>query len=305
VADTFVTKLDEPAGRRLYDALGREAFSFRSVPYARWSAQGQETTVTLYASGKLVVQGRGAEAFAARHLPDVPRSPAEAPPSSSAPLLDRPTVGSDESGKGDYFGALVVAAALVCPEDLPRLQELGVQDSKLVADGRVRRMEGALADLLPHAVRVLEPEAYNAVYAEIGNVNKLLGRLHAEVLDEVVAQAPAGTRLRIVVDRFGDPRHVRAHLGSAASQVPFTMPTRAEANPAVAAASLLARAAFLRSFESLKGLADGDLYLGASDPRILQAARRMLREGGRAWLGKFAKLHFKVTEKASDPHLDR
>ena len=76
------------------------------------------------------------------------------------------------------------------------------------------------------------------------------------------------------------------------------MPTQAESNPAVAAASFLARAAFLRSFDRLKGEAAGELYLGASDPRIVGVARRLLREGGVAWLGRFAKLHFKVTKRA-------
>ena len=119
----------------------------------------------------------------------------------------------------------------------------------------------------------------------------------AEVIEEVVAAAPPG-RVRIVVDRFGDPQLVRRHLGPTAAGHPFVMKARAESHTAVAAASFLARAAFLRGFEELKGLAGDELYRGASDPRILPLARRLLREGGEAWLGKFAKLHFKTTKKA-------
>jgi ribonuclease HIII len=300
VADLLVTVLAEAAGRRLYDELGREAFAFRNVPHARWSAQGLGATVTFYESGKLVVQGRGTQAFAERYLADVAGGRGAVDRvEETLPRLVRPTIGSDESGKGDYFGALTVAGVLARPEDLLRLEALGVEDSKLVADSRVRRMEGAIASLLPNACRVLEPEVYNEAYAEVGNVNKLLGRLHAEVIDEVLGKAPAGVVPCIIVDRFGDPEHVRRHLGATSRKLAFTMPTRAESNPAVAAASLLARAAFLRSFDALRDLADGDLYLGASDPRIVPAAARLLREGGRPWLGKFAKLHFRVTEKAS------
>jgi ribonuclease HIII len=289
VADTFVTRLSAGEGRRLYEALGRDRFAFRPADHAHWSARGEETTATWYRSGKLVVQGKGLAAFLARYLPgaDLP-APAPSPEAPSGP-----TVGSDESGKGDYFGPLVVAAALVGPGDEEGLRRLGVQDSKALGDERILRMEGALARL-PHAMRVLEPEDYNRRWAESRNVNVLLGRLHAEAIEEVVAGRPDA--VGIVVDRFGDDAHVRRHLARAAS-LPFDMRVRGESHLAVAAASCLARAAFLRSFERLRGLSDAFLPMGASDPRILGAARALWREGGEAWLGRFAKLHFRTTER--------
>jgi len=300
MADTYVTRLDRAAGERLKDDIGRENYAFRPQDHAWWNARGPDTVVTWYRSGKLVVQGRGAEAFVTRFLAaGAEKRGGDAPPSRD-PELRHAEIGSDESGKGDYFGPLTVAAALVDPETERRIRDLGVQDSKQVTDGLVRRAEGAIAELVPHAVRVLEPEAYNRAYAEVGNLNRLLGRLHAEVIEEVVAQAPEG-RLRIVVDRFGDPEHVRRHLGPEVKQHAFVMPTKAESHPAVATASFLARAAFLRGFEELKGLAGGELYRGSSDPRILPLARRLLREGGEEWLGRFAKLHFKTTQRARGP----
>ncbi len=297
MADTYVARLDEAAGQRLKDDIGRENFAFRPQDHAWWSARGPDTVVTLYRSGKLVVQGRGAEAFVTRFLAQGAEKKGGQSAVSSDRSLQHAEIGSDESGKGDYFGPLTVAAALVDPETEPRLRELGVQDSKEAGDGLIRRVEGAITDLVPHAVRVLQPEAYNEAYAEVGNLNRLLGRLHAEVIEEVVAQAPAG-RLRIVVDRFGDPEHVRRHFGPEVKRHAFVMPTRAESHPAVATASFLARAAFLRGFGELEGLAGGELYRGSSDPRILPLASRLLREGGEPWLGHFAKLHFKTTEKA-------
>lgn len=294
---TIVMRLDAAAGRRLYDEMGRGNFAFRPLAYARWSARGEEASVSLYESGKLVVQGKGAQAFVDRYLPGVKSAPGKAAP---APTLapGAAEIGSDESGKGDYFGPLVVAATLVTPEDLPWLTELGVQDSKAATDGLVKRVEGVLLDRLPSAVRVLEPEVYNEAWAEERNLNRLLGTLHAEVLDAVVTEAgEAHAQARIVVDRFGDPEHVRRHLSPAAKAHPFIMPTKGERHPAVAAASFLARAAFLRGMDEASNLAGGTLYRGASDPRILDVGRRLLAEGGREWLGRFAKLHFKVTLK--------
>ena len=300
MSDTFVTTLAAAEGRRLYDDLGRGPFSFRPVPHALWSAQGEEVTATLYRSGKLVVQGKGTGEFLRRRLPgQAGAAPAARPAPAADERLDVPTVGSDESGKGDYFGPLAVAAVLAEPKDAALLESLGVCDSKLAGDGRIRSAEGLLAQSLPHAVRLLMPEEYNARWAEARNVNVLLGRLHAEVLEEVCARAARPDSVRIVVDQFGGAHHVTRHLGPAARRAAFTMRTGGESNPAVAAASFLARAAFLRGFDEVRNLAgDHVLPRGASDPRIATTARDLFREGGEPWLGRFAKLHFRVTDAA-------
>ncbi len=297
---TFVTTLPPARGRRLYDELGRESFSFRPVPYAVWSAQGEGVTATYYTSGKLVVQGAGTAEFVRRRLGVECAPDGEAgAPAEAVDRIEGPTAGSDESGKGDYFGPLAVAAALVEPKDVALLESLGVRDSKLVGEQRIRTAEGLLAQSLPNAVRVLMPAEYNARYAEVGNVNVLLGRLHAEVLEEVVARAANPDRVLIVVDQFGSPSHVTRHLGPASRRARFTMRTGGESNPAVAAASFLARAAFLRGFDEVRDLAgDHVLPRGASDPRIVGVARDLFREGGEAWLRSFAKLHFRVTAEA-------
>jgi ribonuclease HIII len=299
VADTYVTRMDPDAGRRLREDLGREPFQFRSVPHAHWSARGDGVVVTHYRSGKLLVQGPGMRAFVERRLGLRPPEEGATPSALVAESIDVPTAGSDESGKGDYFGPLTVAAVLVRPRDVVLLESLGVTDSKLASEGRIRSAEGLLMQALPHAVRVLMPEEYNAAHARERNVNVILGRLHAEVLERVLEGVAAEDSVRIVVDQFGDPSHVRRNLGPAARRAAFTMRTGGESNPAVAAASFLARAAFLRGFDEVRNLSGDDaLPRGASDPRIVPAARRLLREGGEAWLGKFAKLHFRVTQQA-------
>ncbi len=298
---THVARLTREQGERLYRELGRGAFAFRPVDHARWAAQGEDVSVVLYQSGKLVAQGRGLSAFLARHAGLLGASAAPAPP-PRAPLPEedgppRTTAGSDESGKGDYFGPLVVAAALVRPDQRALLAELHVVDSKLAGDERIRRTEGVLLRELVTAVRVLEPAAYNAAWAEVRNVNVLLGRLHAEVLAEVLAREPSPEGCRIVVDRFGEPAHVLRHLPERLRATPLLMIPGGEREPAVAAASFLARAAFLASFQRLRDEAPVDLPFGASDPRIVPAARALAREGGRARLGAFAKLHFRTTLK--------
>jgi ribonuclease HIII len=299
MSGTLVVMLEESAGERLYKELGRGAFQFKPMDHARWAASGEDVSVVWYRSGKLVVQGKGAQAFAERHrsiLGDAARvEPAgqrRPPPNASG----KPTVGSDESGKGDYFGPLAVAAVLVTPDQQALLDRLGVVDSKIVSDERIKRAEGVLLKDLVSASRVLMPEAYNSAWEESKNVNVVLGKMHAECINEVMARVPEPAQARIVVDRFGEPDHVISRLLPAVKQVPFTMVPGGEAEPAVAAASWLARAAFLRGLARLQADAPVDLPLGASDPRIVPAARALVREGGMLWLAKFAKLHFRTTK---------
>lgn len=293
-----MARLDRQQGERLYRELGHGAFQFRPVEHAHWGAQGEDVSVVWYRSGKCVVQGKGLEVFVARHA-ELLGGPARAASGREAPAPPTsgtgPVAGSDESGKGDYFGPLTVAAVLVKPGQEEVLRRLDVVDSKLAGDERIRRAEGVLRRELVTAVRTLLPEAYNAAWAEVRNVNVLLGRLHAEVLNEVLREVPDPAGCRIVVDRFGDGAHVTKHLTAHAARAAFTSIVRGEREPAVAAASFLARAAFLAGFEGLRADAGGTLPYGASDPRIVPIARGLFREGGRGWLGKFAKLHFKTT----------
>ena len=251
---TFVAKLTRDAGERLYKELGRGPFQFRPVAHAHWAAQGEDVSVVYYRSRKLVVQGKGLEVFVDRHRALLgagtgsPSSPDARAPSGLAPWAGS-TVGSDESGKGDYFGPLAVAAALVRPDQADLLTRLAIVDSKLAGDTRIRTAEGALVKELVTAERVLMPETYNVEWEKVRNVNVLLGRLHAEVLAEVLAKSKTSAGCRIVVDKFGDPSHVRKHLPPSACTLEFAMITGGEREPAVAAASFLARAAFLRGFE--------------------------------------------------------
>jgi ribonuclease HIII len=298
---TFVAKISRETGERLYRELGHGPFQFRPVPYAHWGALGEDVSVAWYRSGKLVVQGKGLEVFVERHRSllgaGASATVERAATASGLAAWAGATVGSDESGKGDYFGPLAVAAALVRPDQADFLTRLTVVDSKLAGDRRIQAAEGALVKELVTAERVLMPEVYNAEWAKVRNVNVLLGRLHAEVLTEVLSKGKPDAGCRIVVDKFGDPSHVRKHLPPTACSLEFAMITGGEREPAVAAASFLARAAFLRGFDLLRADAPVELPLGASDPRILGAARALVREGGKAWLGKFAKLHFKTTDR--------
>jgi ribonuclease HIII len=266
--------------------LEERGFSFKPVAHARFSAQGESVTVTCYLSGKLVVQGAGTDLFV--------RSVLGQTPSVGEPLvLTEAMIGTDESGKGDYFGPLVVAACCAAPEHQELLRQLGVRDSKLASDLGVVRAEKPLKDALPHAVWTLMPDEYNARYRERPNLNAILGTGHAACIERVLVQTHCP---RALSDKFGDERYIREALGARGRTIELVQRTHAESHPAVAAASFLARAEFLHRLKELEELAVCELPRGASE-RVETAAVEILRLQGEATLARVAKMHFKITDR--------
>jgi ribonuclease HIII len=291
---TEVFELRAAEGRELSDALTRAGYTFRAAPpHSRFQAQGEGVTVTLYESGKLVAQGRDLAGWAGRFLSG--RSPNAKKKTRDAGLPDfaRAALGSDEAGKGDTFGALVVSAVAWPEGGAADIVRMGVTDSKALGDARIRVLAPAIAERLPSATRVLEPSEYNERYGEVGNVNKLLTALHVEVLAELAGQH-AGTA--VVVDGFSPRKPVSAALGARHPSWEFYEVARAERHPAVAAASVLARAAFV---ESLAGLSEHfavDLPLGSGSP-VPPALDRFLQLHGPRELAGAAKMHFKNVQQ--------
>lgn len=263
-------------------------FEWRNPPHSVFSVKGDGAVVTLYTSGKLVVQSADPAGFLARWTDlDAPAESRSEEPDTLA-RTDEPTVGSDETGKGDYFGPLVVCAVRLLPEQATRLAELGVADSKKLTDERALRLAAGLREL-PHHIEVLMPVEYNAVYPTYSGLNPLLADQHVRAIAEVAQRGD-----RVVVDQFAGERVMRERtesLGIRLEQAP-----RAERNVAVAAASILARAEFLLGLKELSERYDLELRKGAGLPTD-EAGRAFVARYGSEELGEVAKLHFKNTGK--------
>lgn len=290
---TLVVELDPRGAKVLGDALTAAGFRFGSLAHAQWQARGEGVVASLYKSGKLVVQGAGAEAFRARFLQmgvvtaAGKKDDADLPPAANS-------LGSDEAGKGDTFGPLCVVAVAVDGPAAEELARAGVADSKTLSDTRVMALAEHFGARLPHETRVLMPEEYNAAWAAAGrNVNKLLAQLHVDCLTKLHERT--GFTIA-VVDRFAAESPVRAGLAKRAPKLRVTEVPRAERHLATAAASVLARAAFVDGVGRLEQLAATDLPLGSGSP-VAPALRRYAEIHGLGALGKVAKLHFKNVQR--------
>lgn len=204
-------------------------------------------------------------------------------------------VGSDESGKGDYFGPLVVAAVALRGDEWRAVEVLGAADSKKLTDLRVMSLADDMA-AYPHEAIVINPPRYNELWTKMGSVNRVLAWAHARAIENVLEKAPGA--VAAVADQFGDESLIRNALFERGRDVRLLQMPRAERDPAVAAASIIARATFLRRLEALGRQAGMRLPKGAS-ATVESAARQLVASQGREALGSYAKLHFRTTSRVT------
>jgi len=204
-----------------------------------------------------------------------------------------PIIGVDESGKGDFFGPLVIAGVLLTEAQAQVLPGWGVRDSKTIADGKVLTLAARIKKLCVHELVVINPEKYNQLYGKIKNLNKLLGWGHARVIENILTRESAEVAIS---DKFGADRFIIDNLQQEGRKIELVQMVRGEAHPAVAAASILARAEFLRRMEMMSKDFAVTFPRGASS-LVDQAGRALVGARGTAILGKVAKLHFKNYKK--------
>ncbi len=202
-------------------------------------------------------------------------------------------IGIDESGKGDYFGPLVIAAVHVTPRIAEDLLALNVRDSKKIADSVIRTLAVDIKTLCRHTIVAIGPERYNQLYTEIRNLNKLLAWGHAKALETLLEQVPCQ---RAISDQFGDERLIVNALQAKGKQIILEQRHRGEEDIAVAAASIVARDEFVRRLGRLATEMGVPLPKGASEA-VKTAARSVVRKYGQEGLAKVAKLHFKTTQQ--------
>jgi len=324
-------KLSPTLREPLHRCLQQQRLEFRKVDHAFWQARGQDVVITWYNSHKVVVQGNHADRWLATvqsggkvppdgavqghnhelfvthpaRAPAAETTPAttashaqDAPARFTAALHKHPVtdaqawLGSDEVGKGDYFGPLVVAAVRVERTDLHWLNELGIGDSKLLGDTAMMAMVEPLRARLRVGVAMLSPSQYNAAYAQRPNISRILDTLHAEA----IAMALNGTTADFALsDQYSPAAQTGQLLRASCPGLRWVQRPKAEEDPAVAAASIVARVTFLDHMAALEREVGHPLHRGAGEP-TLRCARDLVKTLGAAVLPRVAKMHFKTTE---------
>jgi ribonuclease HIII len=283
----------------LQQILQSRGWTFDTRPYMLFFAHKDKTTVAVYEKGpKIVVQGRGVEDFVRFTLePEILGEARMGYEEVHHPDWFAPHFGIDESGKGDFFGPLVIAGAYVDAPIARHLRMAGIQDSKSIgSDARIRVLAQVIRDT-PGAtanVVVIGPEKYNELYAKFGNLNRLLAWGHARVIENLLEQRPDCPRA--LSDQFANPRLVQNALMQKGRGIQMDQRTKAESDPAVAAASILAREAFVGWLDKQASVVGFTLPKGASQA-VKEAGRRVVQAQGREGLVRVAKMHFKTASE--------
>ena len=258
-------------------------------PYIRYFLRLPQATISIYTSGKVLLQGEGAEKYA-RFFGY------QAVEETSGQNL--PLIGTDEVGNGSYFGGLAVVASFVTPDQHAFLRKLGVGDSKTLTDQKIRQLAPILKEKIQHQALLLSPSKYNEVIGDRYNAVSVKVALHNQAIYLLLQKGIQPEK--IVIDAFTSAKNYDKYLAQEANRFsnPISLEEKAEGKYlAVAVSSIIARDLFLENLENLGRELGYQLPSGAGTASD-KVASQILQAYGMQGLNFCAKLHFKNTEKA-------
>lgn len=302
--NSYTQPLTSEQAGRLHTLLDELGFTFSQKPFTIFFAQKNKLSVAVYEKGpKVLLQGKGIEDFVTFELePKILGVARLGYEELHSPDMFEPHFGIDESGKGDFFGPLVIAGVFTDREIARKFLESGIQDSKRIAsDAKIRALAKMIRQTAGGAIDVvlIGPERYNDLYAKFGNLNSLLGWGHARVIENLLAKRPDCPRA--LSDKFADSGVIKRALLQHGQKIQLEQRTKAESDLAVAAASILAREAFIDWLERNGKSLGFTLGRGASEA-VKQTARKIVENAGPEALRQFAKVHFRTAHEIAPAH---
>ncbi|HET9419050.1 MAG TPA: ribonuclease HIII [Chthoniobacterales bacterium] len=282
--------------RALLHELG---FEFSPKEYTVFFAQKNKLSVAVYEKGpKVLVQGKGAEEFVQFELePKILGEARLGYEEVHSPEMFQPHFGVDESGKGDFFGPLVIAGVYVDLGIARKLRDAGVVDSKRIgSDARIRDLAKTIRKSTAgsHETVLIGPAKYNELYAKFANLNALLGWGHARVIENLLAKKPECPRS--LSDQFADARVIENALLRHGRKIEIEQRPRAESDIAVAAASILAREAFI-DWLNRRGKTLGVRLGRGVSSNVKETAKQLVERQGPHILREVAKVHFRTAHE--------
>ena len=297
--NSYTHALTRDQTSKLRTLLAESGFQFSAKQYTLFFAQKNSLSVAVYEKGpKVLVQGKGAEEFVQFELE--PKILGEAKlgyDEVHSPEMFEAHFGVDESGKGDFFGPLVVAGVYVDRGIARKLIDAGVQDSKRIgSDARIRVLAETIRKRTAGLIEtvLIGPERYNELYQKFGNLNKLLGWGHARVIENLLPKKSDCPRA--LSDQFADARVIEQSLLRHGRKIEIEQRTKAESDIAVAAASILAREAFINWLERRGKELGLRLERGVS-ANVKEAAKKLVEMNGPQVLRGLAKVHFRTAHE--------
>ncbi len=285
--------------KAIRDLLERLGFNLVSNPSYTLAAKGQDCSIFFYKTNVVLIQGSKDKQLANSlvengliQVSEAKNGQRKQPHDRSLTNLLLPRIGSDESGKGDYFGPLVTAAVMVNEKTQYEFERLGIRDSKTISDKVIHELAPQIFQLGTAVYVPIGPEKYNELYPKMKSVNRLLAWAHARAIENILEKGPVSIA---VADQFGDPHLIENALLEKGRKIELRQMPKAESDIAVAAASIIARNEFVTRLKELGDDFGITLPKGASQA-VVDVAVTLAKRHGIEVLRKVAKLHFKTTD---------
>lgn len=295
---TFTAKIDIKLADKLKQDLIDQGFEIKKLPYAIFSAQKKGITCVLYESGSLVVQGKEKDEFIEFYLePEILQNFSYTHPEALVPMTAR--IGVDEAGKGDFFGPLCIGGLYADEQGIKKLISLNIRDSKKISDKTVLDLAEILKQSFQISVIRIFPEKYNELYRKFKNLNSLLAWGHSTVISQLVEKTKCKN---VIIDQFANKSVVESAIQRKKLEINLEQRTKAEQDPVVAGASILARAAFLKGLEELSSQYNEKFPKGASS-LVIEYGKKFVAKHGSESLEKVAKIHFKTKDEIINANL--
>jgi ribonuclease HIII len=294
--NSYTVPIKAEQAEALRALLADQGFDFVERPYTTFFAQKGKLSVAVYEKGpKVVIQGKGTEEFVRFHLePEILKEAKLGYEEILNPEMFEPHFGIDESGKGDFFGPLVIAGAYVDKGIARQLINIGVMDSKRIgSDNRIRALAEEIRRTpgLIYNVVLIGPQKYNSLYEKFANLNDLLAWGHARVIENLLEAKPDCKRS--LSDKFANENVIKRALLKQGRLIQIDQRTKAESDIAVAAASILAREKFVQWLDRANKQFGIVLPKGVS-AAVKTAAQALVAKHGFDALQSAAKTHFRT-----------
>lgn len=301
-SNIYVKLVDLSLTNQLKRDLLEQGFTITIPQHTLFAAKKKNISCTLYQSGKLVVQGKDKKEFIEFYLePQILKefTSFNSPTSTSLTSIQSVAsnesfrIGIDESGKGDFFGPLCIAGVYAGGEGVRKLKEIGVRDSKLMTDSAVLSVAQLIRKNFVHEIVKINPAKYNELYDKFKNLNRLLAWGHATTIESLVERTSCRS---IIIDQFAHEDVVATAVLRKKMDLSLIQRHRGEEDLVVAAASILAREAFLIGLRQLGEQIQMTLPKGGASSNIVKVGRQIYLKHGLEGLKFCGKIHFKTLD---------
>lgn len=294
----YTNKFHTQYNEKLKQFFDTKKSDFSDLQYGKWRATGNGYNACLYNSGKFVIQGKDIDNLVSDFetymgISTVSKEQKLFETVNENELNFQEYIGTDESGKGDFFGPLIIAGVYVNKELSEKYTKLGIKDSKKLDDKVIMKYAAEIRNTAPHSVVIIMPEKYNELYNSFKNLNKLLAWGHARAIENVLNKQ---TCEYAISDKFGDESLIQNALMKNGQKIKLEQRTKGESYIAVAAASVIARAEFVKRCKEIKEKYGIDFPKGASD-KVILTAKEFCQKYGKENLKSVAKMHFKTVNQ--------